>query len=39
MTLVNCMFNKYVDSYNMLNFPFNKVSILAPLFPINYGPI
>ena len=38
MTLVYCMYNKYVDSYNMLNFPFNKVNTLAPLFPI-YGPI
>ena len=37
MTLVYCMYNKYVDNYKMLNFHFKKVNISAPLFPI-YGP-
>ena len=31
MTPVHCIYNKYVDSYKMLNYT------LAPLFPI-YGP-
>ena len=34
MTLVYCMYNKYVDNYKVLNLSFNKVNTLAPLFPI-----
>ena len=33
MTLVYCMYNKYVDNYKMLNLSFNKINTLAPCFP------
>ena len=34
MTLVYCMYNKYVDSYKILDFHFNKVNTSAPFFHI-----